>query len=149
MSPIIFLDCDGVINNWNSVHRSGYVRSLYVAEPELVKILQKFCEDEDAIVVLSSTWRITISKSELVQVIGSWLMHHLPSGSAWKTGRDSRGFRGNEVVQWFNENPIFKKHKYVIFDDDSDFHSDQPLVNINGEFGLTENDIEIAKSLLR
>lgn len=149
MHPIIFLDCDGVINNWDSVIESGGYRLPYVAERKLVNILKKFCEEEDAIVVLTSTWRISITKSELLEVIGNWLDFHLPSGSKWKTGRDKRGFRGNEVIDWFNDNPIFKNNKYVILDDDSDFHPDQHFVKINGEVGLTEADIIAARSFLR
>ena len=149
LSPIIFLDCDGVINNWHTVAVNNGYRLPYVIEPDLVKRLQRFVENRNALIVVTSTWRLTITKEEFIQVVGGWVAFHLMIGSAWKTGRDDRGFRGNEVRNWFNDNPNFEFYKYVIFDDDSDFHSDQPFVKVNGEFGLTETDLNKARDFLR
>ena len=149
LSPIIFLDCDGVVNNWHSEFANSGYRVPYVAEKNLVEILKRFCEETNALIVLSSTWRITISKEELKEIFGGWIQFHLISGNSWKTGRDAKGFRGNEIEEWFKDNPNFANYRYVILDDDSDFHPHQPHVKINSEFGLTPDDINSARELLK
>ena len=148
MSPIIFLDCDGVLNNHNSISVVGDNFLPYVVESNLVKILRIFCEQRNALIVLSSSWRITITKDELISIIGDWLRFHLILGDGWRTGRDPRGFRGNEVDQWFIDYPQDKGYKYIIFDDDSDFHPHQPLVKVDGSVGLISIDIQKARKFL-
>ena len=58
--------------------------------------------------------------------------------------------RGDEVQAWLDDDDkkCGENHTYVIFDDDSDFHPDQPLIKCNPACGLTLKDVIKAVDIL-
>jgi hypothetical protein len=128
---IIFLDIDGVLNNYNTLgERLSW-------ESDSVKILKRIIKETGAKVVLSSTWRKLkiyrdIIKNDMkINYIGK-------TPVLWKK-------RGIEIQEWLDENPGVEK--FVILDDDSDMeHLMSHLLHIDGEFGLTN---EIADEAIK
>lgn len=127
---VLFLDIDGVVNSRST---TDFRNNLYPIDPYMAFLVGKIQLDTDCKVVLSSSWRlhpdgITAVEKAVVKVID-------------KTPYLD-GIRGDEVKAWLDKHP--EVTKYAILDDDSDFHTDQPLFKTTFEFGLTE---EIAKSV--
>lgn len=128
---IIFLDIDGVLNNYDTPGE------LICWDPELVKILNRIIKETDAKIVLSSTWRQidyrcdAIKNDMKINYIGK-------TPKLWKK-------RGVEIQTWLDENPGVEK--FVILDDDSDMvHLMSHLLQTDGEFGLTN---EIADEAIK
>ena len=123
---IIFLDIDGVLNNYDTLGKG------LRWEPSLVKILNRIIQETKAEIVLSSTWRKikslrNIIKNDMkIKYIGK-----IPS--LYKK-------RGIEIQAWLDNNPDVEK--FIILDDDSDMvHLMSHLLQTDGKYGLT---IEIA-----
>lgn len=152
--PILFLDCDGVLNTVNTPRKERDPRRrawryyVHVSEPALVERLRRFAEEFNLIIVVSSTWRKLNTRGQFISYLGEWLQPHIPRSKHWRTGNGRTGFRGVEVEQWFADNKAHQGTPYVIFDDDGDFHWHQPLVNINYETGLTDENIARARAIL-
>jgi len=128
---IIFLDIDGVLNNYYTLGEGANW------DPDLVKILNRIIKETKAEIVLSSTWRqITqycdIIKNDMkIKYIGE-------TPKLWEK-------RGVEIQTWLDENPGVEK--FVILDDDSDMvHLMPHLLQTDGEFGLTN---EIADEAIK
>lgn len=150
--PIIFLDCDGVLNTHASFRRQRELKGkvprrliVYISEPELVERLRMFCEEFDAVVVVSSTWRKLNTRAQFISCLGDWLQPHIPRSGAWRTGNGRTGHRGEEIRQWFIDHPTYQDAPYVIFDDDRDFHPDQHFVHCNPEKGLSKANLNSAR----
>jgi hypothetical protein len=160
--PIIFLDCDGVLNNYSTHTRSrlGDPRAPFLSEDRLVNRLQDFVFETNAIVCISSTWRKRCrstpksawretQRRDMMRLIGPWLDDFIPRTGAWRTPSMLSGFRGSEIAEWFRMYPKYAGSHHVIFDDDRDFYEDQPFVHVNPEFGLRDCDIIDARAMLR
>jgi hypothetical protein len=150
---VIFLDFDGVLNSreWFiknqkmiQSRKSILTRSREQLDPAAVKLVSDFALEKDADTVISSTWRRLHTLKEINAMLKArgW-QARLPFDVTPKT---DEGFRGDEVNRWLWDNrPI---HPHVIFDDDGDFHPDQPIVQTTFEFGITEAHIDIARGIL-
>lgn len=149
--PIIFLDCDGVMNNARTWATGS---GLYRVDPECVEVLRSFVEEIDAEVVISSTWRITCSRVQMIELLGPWLAVRLHE--QWRTPGGG-GRRGPQITEWFKVSWLLnmtdsrdgRTHPHVIFDDDSDFEPKQPLVLVSRRTGLNSDSCEAARRLLR
>jgi hypothetical protein len=151
---IIFLDFDGVLNNadWISeIQRKKEYLSMFEKherefDPSKVKLMSDFALEIGASVVISSSWRKLHTLEEL-QI----MLHKAgfdPSIPIIDVTPDSpNGFRGSEVEAWIN-GTHHSIEDHVIFDDDGDFHYDQPLVKTSWDDGLCDFHIERAKELL-
>ncbi len=115
-------------------------------------MMSDFAIEMNAAVVVSSSWRILHPVEELREIL---------QAAGWEappvidiTPRSQKGFRGDEVNAWLNDST--KRHvelsepitHYVIFDDDSDFHPDQPFVHTSWEHGLQEAHLDLARGIL-
>lgn len=152
---IIFLDCDGVINNdafiaeWQKAHgdskqskdefccryfahngHNGYV------VPELVKRLNKLCDDTNCRIVWSSSWRQNYLERDADS--GEFRFNYHEIASLWKAKgfplqhligctpcEDSSRFsyvpRGAEIQMWLDENAArYNVCKCAILDDNED-----------------------------
>lgn len=137
MKPIVFLDCDGVLNHTQMSWRSEDGRFIiHASDPACVKRLQRFVEEVDAKIVISSTWRLLNEKEDIISYLGEWIRDRLHDD--WRTTRDYDRLRGNQINEWLEKNG---NHPYVILDDDSDFHDYQPLIKTSHDTGLTDADI--------
>lgn len=151
---VIFLDFDGVLNsaewmkhlhNTKEKFDSFLQRSYKELDPIKVKMMSEFAIEQQASIVVSSSWRILHPLHELCDI----LLHNgmteeaLPKAVTPHFGN----FRGDEVNLWLQQNPQYNSH--VIFDDDGDFHKDQPLVKTTWETGLQEAHIDLARGIFR
>lgn len=139
---IIFLDIDGVLNNYSSKSNSVLKKQQdthypFLWEPELVKILNRIIEETEAKVILSSSWR---TMRDAYNVIVNDMKIHI-SDETPKTFKT----RGHEIQTWLDNNPFVDK--FVILDDAADMdHLKSYLLQTDGEFGLTD---EIADKAIK
>jgi hypothetical protein len=153
MEKVIFLDFDGVLNSvkWmTKLHESGekftsfLSRSFKELDPAAVKLVSDLAVETNSAIIVSSSWRILHPLHEICDILAANGMNEnvLPRGTTPHHGN----FRGDEVRLWLSQNPHIGVH--VIFDDDGDFHPDQPLVKTSWEEGLLEAHIDIARGIL-
>jgi hypothetical protein len=135
--PIIFLDIDGVLNNYGSITAFG---SPHEFDPVSVSLMRRLCDEAGAKIVVASAWRPREPGKlpELVRSLAQAGAAEITRFIIGYTDTLISGIRGAEVAKWRRDN----KHvgPYVIFDDDSDFFPDQPLVQTSQGrgFGLCE-----------
>jgi O-acetyl-ADP-ribose deacetylase (regulator of RNase III) len=141
MKPVIMMDFDGACANKISdpILKTRYGRRPFV-DPVLIKRTSAFADAVNAEIVICSAWRRELSLDTVKDLIGPELSGRLHRD--WKTasgGVDEH--RGNEVLDWIQGHA---SPRHVIFDDDRDFYSFQPLVRTNPWKGITDDDIEKA-----
>lgn len=160
MNPIIFLDIDGVLNCQiyyesqqlkdykeakkvlrKSVKKQEMGRMEYYQSQickERIKMLNELCQEIDAKIVVSSTWRMNKTIEELQEIFNYCGATFEVIGKTGYTGYE----RGTEISQWLKANITpdtygchhFDFHKYAIIDDDSDM-----LLNQQFHFFKTDN----------
>ncbi len=148
---VIFLDFDGVLNNgewmkkinWEERPISMFEKDKREIDPSKVKLISDLALEFNASIVISSSWRILLSLEELTALLRGCGLDEKVSVIG-VTPQDSRGFRGSEVEAWL-KNTHHTIESHVIFDDDGDFHKDQPLVQTSWDSGLNEGHILFAR----
>ncbi len=140
---VLFLDIDGVLNNWDS---ATHPESLRIIDPINVKVLNGLFEKlPDVQVVLSSTWREYFT----IPQVNAWLR------DAGYTGPDlldvtpfnllQRGRfcdRGEEIAEWLARHPECKQ--YAIIDDITDLiaaHHPARYVTTHDATGMTSEHL--------
>lgn len=159
---IVVLDIDGVLNShalWTRMRNMG--RDLADInnriDPEAVERVNRLCVENNADVVVSSTWRLNNSRPRLQrllrergfkrQIIGltpDYTVQTKPGG-IWMANE-----RGHEIQGWLDDNAgRYDVVSFVILDDDSDMaHLADRHVKTDVEVGFTEADIERAAKIL-
>lgn len=123
MRKLLFLDVDGVLNShawWDRRPKlePGHSREEFKKnefDPEAVKILHKILRETDAMVVLSSVWRLHEESRKDVEKYARIRFT--------VTGESDCRIRGCEIKQWIDKNVPYKERgelRYAILDDDSD-----------------------------
>jgi hypothetical protein len=154
MRPIIFLDFDGVIETiywgqdkngiWNfNIHKHGHEELNNKQAVGWLNELYRRCPYD---IVVSSTWRISMSVEELqnlitrsgfdpaIRVIGKTPVLHQQ--------------RGLEIQQWIDENNF--AGDFIIVDDDSDMcHLKSHLIQCDTYLGFTFHDFKNALNFLQ
>lgn len=130
---ILFLDIDGVVNS-AAFMKAEYERlgkgSLLGINPVQADMVKRIVRETGCSIVLSSSWRLSErGRNDVLRDVGEFIA---------TTGRDAKGFRGNEVKRWLELNMLGQTFEYAILDDDSDFYKWQPLFKTTWEIGLTE-----------
>lgn len=156
MNKIIFLDFDGVLNSaswFKTIHESregkpyvsSFERSTEQLDPRCVKMISDLAVSTGSNIIVSSSWRILHELHEIQDILEArgMVKEVLPIGV---TPDSHKRFRGDEVKMWLAQNP--RVHTHVIFDDDGDFYSDQPLVKTSWEDGLLPHHVELAREIL-
>lgn len=140
---IIFLDIDGVLNSVeHSVGMKNYHHDMFrmdEADPVKIGLLRFVCEQTDAKIVISSSWRIGRTKDWFIGYFerARWPMPPVYGMTPTDARIGKRG-RGDEINQWRDDHMSPEdKDPWVIIDDDSDFYEWQPFVKTNGVYGLT------------
>jgi len=130
---IIFLDIDGVLNNYSS-KSNGLLKEQQdthyplLWEPDLVEILNRIVKETEAKIVLSSTWR---SFKDAYDVIVNDMKIHISDETP-----DTAKTRGHEIQTWLDDNPFVDK--FVILDDEADMdHLKSHLLQTDPKIGLT------------
>ena len=142
---IIFLDIDGVLNSVSSMvayhHLLGPSKTIYSEtdrlDPVAIGLLKYLVDAADAKIVVSSTWRLNYSATELIAVFAKHGWEHMPIIGS--TGRGGIGtVRGDEIKDWLDD-VGGEVTNYVIIDDDSDMLPEQlpHFVNTSGTTGFT------------
>lgn len=126
---IIFLDFDGVISTERASIANGERGLLVSLDTIGVKFLDRICTQYGIKIVISSTWRKSRDRSyfrELFQCFGYTALAKALH-EEYATPQLSGAIRGEEILQWFNDSNYngSKQCKYLIIDDNSDFHEEQ------------------------
>ena len=156
VSPIIFLDVDGVLNShqwFEKQEKSGVLETIEGhIDPDAVRRLNTIVERTGARVVVSSTWR----NGTLYDVLIKMLRQHGFTGEIiGKTGRRDCNdcLRGNQILRWMKDNvPDYHKFdRYVILDDDGDmlyWQRNNFIQTSSDKGGLTDKHMERAIDIL-
>jgi hypothetical protein len=153
LRPAIFLDIDGVLN---SVRTAVAFRSYQKFDGVGVALIDRICQISNAVIVVSSTWRLGVTLKQLLLDIseagGSALVDHIVG----VTPRLTSGIRGAEIHHWLAHEGakhltsvadeadvvLADRFNYVIIDDDSDFFENQKPRFVQTDnrhgFGLAE-----------
>ena len=154
---VIFLDIDGVLNSVDWAKRNAskdkvgfmsmFDRHAGQIDPDALWRLIKIVNKTDAKIVISSTWRLLHSISEIDSIFQDlgWL------GGAPIIGRTpslNNAPRGLEIHTWLQDNPHVSK--FIIIDDDSDMLDDQMdnFVHTSWEHGLLDSHVDKAIGIL-
>lgn len=156
---IIFLDFDGVLNSNQSRQKTGHKGfGAEQLDPAAVTRLEKLVQSTGAKIVVSSSWRHIFSLS---QIRGFLARTGAPRAAAAVIDRTPTGMgnRGGEIQDWLDleseritVNPEHDRvMSYVIIDDDNDMTPQQQprMIHTNPQYGLTDQDVVNAISILR
>lgn len=151
---VIFLDIDGVLVNRDSLteaHKSGVEkswlqRSADQLNKKLIENLNLVVEKTGAKIVISSSWRILHSQTEIRQMLReSGLKENCVIGVT-PVIREMGKKRGDEIQEWKDSWESIHRYEvtsFVIVDDDSDMvHLKPRLVQTNFDDGLTLDKAE-------
>lgn len=137
---VVFLDVDGVLNNFDLLRRNGFD---YI-DPVMVGRVGLVVGQAGAKIVLSSTWRLTHENRSLVAAAlgeqGMFIHDVTPSLNT---------FRSEEISNWLRDNPAVDR--YAIFDDDDDagFGMGDAFFQTDPEVGITDRIAAAALSYLK
>lgn len=143
---IIFLDIDGVMNNWIESKPSNKHESLEFAA-SCVENLKYLLKKTNARIVISSTWRIGETEKTLKEKVFShydldkYILDVTPI--YWDEPR------GLEIKSYLASLHNCNVEGIVILDDDSDMEDlKEYLVRTNPKYGLTRKDADLAIKVL-
>ena len=157
MKRFIFLDFDGVMDtthhtNW--LYHEGLPendRYGVLFDPECVGYLREIVDRTGAEIVVSSSWKDTMTYAQLLQM---WKDRNLP-GFVTDVTPTCSNHRGDEIASWlgiFAEMSGGEDYEYVIIDDlgEADFNDDQigHLVTVDSFYGLDEDGKDEAIAIL-
>ncbi len=135
MAPVLFLDCDGVLNSeqYYLANRDKFTE--FNLDPKAVACIREVLAKSGAKVVLSSTWRHFPDAVLHLEKVGIPIWDHTP-----RTG--GTGERGDDIRSWLDEHPEITR--FAIVDDDEDAGSQPELaarfVRTSWESGLGPDD---------
>lgn len=154
ISKVIFLDIDGVLNYTLWYYDDRNPGNLYGQEGDLdplcIERVNNLCKEFNAKIVISSDWRIDSGCFNRLQKAGlDFIIDKTPITIFGTYGTTYHFTRGEEIQMWLEWHPSVKN--YVILDDRTDFTEEQQqhFIHINSYRGLTDNDIELAKNILK
>lgn len=134
---VIFLDIDGVLNNFNSLAKYG----LDYIDQNAVELVAQIVKETKAKIVLTSTWRLNERDLELVK------KSLMVSGIGLEdcTKKLENKARLEEIKEWLERHPEVKR--FVILDDDEDagfgmdgFFITDPEIGITGDIAGKASD---------
>lgn len=153
MNRYLFLDIDGVLNSERSVFaykklvHAGFVKHNLLLgrgansyfDPLAVSLLRLAQENLKFKIVISSSWRYTLSISDFVEMFKEydWDTSEIIIG---KTGTE-QVIRGQQIKSWLNNHAKYP-YQYVILDDSDDMLEEQKdnFVKTSIEEGLSFNN---------
>lgn len=154
MSPILFLDIDGVLNSPAYARAERFERSInsrWPIDPACMARLNAVLAATGAAIVVSSAWRSAVNFGRLnLREFTVFLRHkglRAQTPILGVTPDKMTGTRGHEIGIWLSENAY---GRYCAVDDwdDGITACGHPLVQTNVEIGLTDTDAERLCELL-
>jgi hypothetical protein len=164
---VLFLDIDGVLNSadWygrrprelrdlpNTDHNTG----LYELDPEAVARLGRILDATGALVVLSSSWRISWEVAAMRAVLGARgfdgarLIDATPVLRTKHNG-ETRAQRGDEIALWLRTGPE-PVEAFAVLDDSDDMDDEEGIVRprfvrTSWATGLLDEHVERVIALL-
>lgn len=146
---IIFLDIDGVLNNDPFVQATNETIC-----PENVQEFNRIVSATKAAIVLSSSWRLMIGRTDEFCTLSHMERYLRKRGIRGRIIDTTpvlvgqKKLRGQEIKQWLRQHP--EVGNYVILDDVTDpFMPSQHTVATDSMAGLTAKDADKAIQLLR
>lgn len=125
---VLFLDIDGVLNNFGLIRANGFD---YI-DPDMVKSLGAAVAQTGAHIVLSSFWRLQQKDRELVDAaLGAHGM------SVHDRTPSLPGPRANEIAQWLSSNPLVRGYAIVDDDQDAGIGMEHSFFQTDPEVGIT------------
>lgn len=145
---ILFLDIDGVLNDWERSWRNIPDYNPEIV-PRCVQALNKIIRATEAKLVLSSSWRGWIVNGSMTLGGFEKLLHThgVRARLIGHTRLNGDEYRWQEIAAWLKENKG-KWNRYCILDDDADAFGGRPGVQTAGGAGLTEADADAAIEIL-
>lgn len=151
--PLIFLDIDGVLNRCSTDGRRPAVLVL----PEIADRFERMLRRVPAKVVVSSSWRRLIHEGDMtLRGFGAMLgTHGMPVTRGRIIGatcpQGGRLSRGDQIRHWLDQRSAHAIAGPVVAIDDHDrgiTRAGVPLVRVNGQQGLTDQDVVLALELM-
>jgi hypothetical protein len=133
MKNIIFLDFDGVLNCMDFYETKEDFRPYPLSEfcPDRIELLNKLCKDTNAVVVLSTSWRVkgfTECKNILSQLGATFEIIGATPSLTLDLNYPEEPYmsvpRGVEIRYWLSASE-YAYSKYAILDDDKDMLMEQ------------------------
>ena len=152
----IFLDIDGVLNSYSADprYRSKSNCGCYTGiDKDKTKRLATIVEQTDAILVLTSSWKVNWNYFE--NRITKYLINHLKKKGnltlAGLTKERDANMRGSGIRNYLIQHPEILS--WIVLDDEifPDYEKENiipHLLKINGNYGLTDADAEAAIKML-
>lgn len=135
---VIFLDIDGVLNS-NQFAKATKNKGMLGIDPKALALLHKIIQETQAVVVVSSSWRVTTTIPRLNYAL------RLDTTGATPTGGYSRG---EEIQRWLKLAGESVSN-FVILDDADDMGElSGNLIQTSFETGLTDVLADVAISRL-
>ena len=158
MKKVVFLDVDGVLNSvddFSSTSPGEISKMTCEVFDRPLRLLKQIIDETDATVVISSSWRLTLSRKEEFSIKKLSLYDKLilklneyrivPIGI---TPIFEGEKRGDEIRAWLKIHPDIIN--FVILDDDNDMceFTKTNLVQTTYEYGLREEHVKKAIEIL-
>jgi hypothetical protein len=126
---VLFLDCDGVLNDENDLMITGDQRPFFVLNFKKLSLLKDIIAKSGCKVVLSSSWRNMTGGKETLE------NHDIEIFGITKY---LGGIRGYEIQDWLDNNG--QVTNYAILDDDGDMliHQRPHFIQTDPKIGLNE-----------
>lgn len=158
LTPIIFLDIDGVLNSedWvEELRKNPNPDYSDLCDPKAVDRLVEFLQLTGFLIVLSSSWRRTgnilktyksLDNVPYLNKLSPYIIGQTCRLNVGRTGGKS-WCRGDEIKVWVDE---FKPTYYMIIDNNADMLPEQSprFVHVCSRHGLTDDDLKILRSKL-
>lgn len=146
---VLFLDIDGVLNSARYVEENPGCLDpskdeVNAFDPTACSRLEQVLVRTGAVIVLSSTWRLT---NTVKQVTDFLERRGVSSAKIIGTTPYLTGYRGSEIKEWLESHPSVKR--FAIVDDGSDMMPFlEHLVQTKWETGLLDEHVEKLVALL-
>lgn len=137
---VLFLDCDGVINNEKFFQKLVHNE----IDPESMTLLNNLVEETNISIVISSTWRLDYSLyiiQNLFKENGFKYSDNIIGATPYCSGK-TKDF---EIQTWLNKVSV---DAFIIFDDDDTDSLQDYLIKTQFEYGLLKEHIEKAKVMI-
>ena len=150
-----FVDIDGVLRHktFFKEHRdeltNDHLDGMYLFDPVSMGNLNRIVEETGCEIVVSSSWRLSMEPSDLVNVFRFNDFKGTIAGITpiYLGSYDHSVPRGKEIDGWLSQH---KCESYCIIDDCNNMlkHQNPNLVIVDDNIGLTESDADMAIHIL-